>query len=67
MCSLIHLKWRSNSFRLHKISPSLMVQMLFSTNSSGPLAQTSERLEIPAYLNHNLALRSVSLFVCVVQ
>ena len=31
---LIHLEWRSSSFRLHQIFPSLMVQMQFPPNST---------------------------------
>ena len=44
---LINLKWQSSSFRLHQVFPILMVQMLFSINSTGPWPRLQKGREIP--------------------
>ena len=46
----IHLKWQASSFRLHQNFPILMVQILFSPNSTGPWPRPQKGREITIYI-----------------
>ena len=50
---LIHLKWRSFSFRPHQVFPIFMVQMLVFPNSTGPRPWLQKGRNIPGLISRS--------------